>query len=58
MATIKKSMRSRSTELSATAGIRTGTNVSDLKQSFLDNLLCGLGRADDRYTPTLMQRWP
>lgn len=26
------------------AGVRTGVSVDDLKQSFLDNLFCGLGR--------------
>ena len=29
---------------SPAAGVRTGHSVADLKQSFLDNLFCGLGR--------------
>ena len=38
------------------AGVRTGLSVADLKQSFLDNLFCGLGRVpmaatrNDAYT--------
>jgi glycogen phosphorylase len=51
MATSKKSMRTRSAELSNSEGIRTGNTVSDLKQSFLDNLLCGLGRVPMIATP-------
>ena len=45
----------RNTETPA-AGIRTGHSVADLKQSFLDNLFCGLGRVpmaatrNDAYT--------
>jgi starch phosphorylase len=34
----------QSSELSPAAGVRTGHSVADLKQSFLDNLFCGLGR--------------
>ncbi len=34
----------KSRELSPAAGVRTGLSVADLKQSFLDNLFCGLGR--------------
>jgi glycogen phosphorylase len=34
----------RSHVLSPAAGVRTGLSVADLKQSFLDHLLCGLGR--------------
>ena len=43
---------SRSTDLSPAAGVRTGLTVADLKQSFLDNLFCGLGRVPDgRHRP-------
>ena len=34
----------KSRELPPAAGVRTGLSVADLKQSFLDNLFCGLGR--------------
>ena len=44
MAATRKSSLPPSTELSPGAGIRTGLTVADLKQSFLDNLFCGLGR--------------
>ncbi len=40
----KKQAPSKSSELSSSAGVRTGLSVADLKQSFLDNLFCGLGR--------------
>ena len=56
MAHTKKSLRSMATPLSATGGVRTGLSVADLKQSFLDNLFCGLGRVpiaasrNDAYT--------
>ncbi|MCK7529414.1 MAG: hypothetical protein MZV64_73625 [Ignavibacteriales bacterium] len=45
--------------MSPPPGVRTGLSVADLKQSFLDNLFCGLGRvpggrdAQRRSTP----RW-
>src|SRR6516162_8192369 len=39
-----QSLRLRSCELSPGVGVRTGMSVADLKQSFLDNLFCGLGR--------------
>src|SRR5215469_7053695 len=39
-----QSLRLRSCELSPGVGVRTGMNVADLRQSFLDNLFCGLGR--------------
>jgi glycogen phosphorylase len=51
-----QSLRLRSCELSPGVGVRTGTSVADLRQSFVDNLLCGLGRvpmaatANDIYT--------
>ena len=35
---------SKSSELSPIAGARCGLSVADVKQSFLDNLFCGLGR--------------
>src|SRR5580765_536799 len=44
MAKIKNTSASQSTELSPVASTRCGTTVADLKQSFLDNLLCALGR--------------
>src|SRR5215470_13865007 len=31
--------------------VRTGLSVADLKQSFLDNLFCGLGRVPAAATP-------
>jgi glycogen phosphorylase len=56
MAKIKKASRALSSELSPGGGIRTGLSVPDLKQSFLDNLFCSLGRVpmaatrNDAYT--------
>ena len=41
---VKKTSLRQSSELSPAAGTRCGLSVADLKQSFLDNLLCGLGR--------------
>src|SRR5512136_157995 len=52
----KKKSLPKSHELSPAAGVRTGLSVADLKQSFLDNLFCGLGRVptaatrNDAYT--------
>src|SRR5215470_6656971 len=52
----RKASRPSSTELSPSSGIRTGLTVADLKQSFLENLFCGLGRVpmaatlNDAYT--------
>src|SRR5215468_1489142 len=46
-----QSLRLRSCELSPGAGIRTGMSVADLRQSFLDNLLCSLGRVPMVATP-------
>ncbi|MFM8330984.1 MAG: glycogen/starch/alpha-glucan phosphorylase, partial [Candidatus Methylumidiphilus sp.] len=52
-------VKPNSTTLSATpaeSGVRTGLSVAELKQSFLDNLICGLGRTplvatlNDNYT--------
>jgi starch phosphorylase len=56
MSPTKKKSPPKSSELSPAAGIRTGLSVADLKQSFLDNLFCGLGRVpmaatrNDAYT--------
>jgi starch phosphorylase len=41
---MKKKSTVLSCELSPANGIRTGLTVADLKQSFLDNLFCALGR--------------
>jgi starch phosphorylase len=52
----KKSSLRKSYELSPAAGIRTGLSVADIRQSFLDNLFCNLGRVpvaatrNDAYT--------
>ncbi|HTU01760.1 MAG TPA: glycogen/starch/alpha-glucan phosphorylase [Candidatus Sulfotelmatobacter sp.] len=54
MATTKKpktAPRKTSAELSPAAGVRTGLSVADLKQSFLDNLFCALGRTPLAATP-------
>ena len=43
-------------DLSPADGVRTGLSVADLKQSFLDDLFCGMGRVpmaatrNDAYT--------
>lgn len=56
MAKIKKHPGPQSSELSPAAGTRCGLSVADLKESFLDNLVCGLGRVpavatrNDTYT--------
>jgi len=42
---------SRSTQPTPAAGVRSGLSVADLKQSFLDNLFCGLGRVPAAATP-------
>jgi starch phosphorylase len=53
--TTKKSWP-KSSELAPAPGVRTGLSIADLKQSFLDNLFCGLGRTpaiatlNDAYT--------
>jgi glycogen phosphorylase len=44
MPSAKRRSLPKSSELSPTTGVRTGHSVADLKQSFLDHLLCGLGR--------------
>src|SRR3974390_2743271 len=46
-----QSLRLRSCELSPGVGVRTGMSVADLRQSFLDNLFCGLGRVPMAATP-------
>src|SRR5215471_13234509 len=46
-----QSLRLRSSELSPGVGVRTGMSVADLRQSFLDNLFCGLGRVPMAATP-------
>jgi len=52
----KKKSLPKSIRLSPAGGVRTGHSVADLKQSFLDNLFCGLGRVpmaatrNDAYT--------
>jgi len=46
-----QTLRLKSCELSPGVGARTGMNVADLRQSFLDNLLCSLGRAPMAATP-------
>lgn len=52
----KQKASPKSRELAPAAGVRTGLSVADLKQSFLDNLFCGLGRVpmaatrNDAYT--------
>jgi glycogen phosphorylase len=45
------SLRLKSSALSAGVGIRTGMSVADLRQAFLDNLFCGLGRVPMAATP-------
>jgi starch phosphorylase len=56
MSSSKKQERRTSSELSPSGGLRTGLAVADIKQSFLDNLFCGMGRVpraatrNDAYT--------
>ena len=40
-----QTLRLKSCALSPGVGVRTGMSVADLRQSFLDTLLCSLGRA-------------
>jgi starch phosphorylase len=55
-----KSFRLQTLEHTPAEGVRTGLTVSDLKQSFLDNLFCNLGRLpaaatmNDAYTALAM----
>src|SRR5512140_1773406 len=52
----RKKAQPKSSEVSPATGVRTGLTVEDLKQAFLDNLFCGLGRVpmaatrNDAYT--------
>ena len=46
-----QSLRLKSCTLSPGVGVRTGMSVADLRQSFLDNLLCSLGRVPMAATP-------
>src|SRR5215472_6549565 len=46
-----QSLRLKSCALSPGVGVRTGMSVTDLRQSFVDNLLCSLGRAPMAATP-------
>src|SRR5512140_2638598 len=52
----RKKAQPKSSEVSPATGVRTGHSVSDVKQSYLDNLFCGLGRVpraatrNDAYT--------
>src|SRR5512139_1561350 len=56
MRPVKKNTLPQSSELSPVAGTRCGLTVADLKQCFLDNLFCNLGRVpmaatrNDAYT--------
>jgi glycogen phosphorylase len=60
MSETKRSDSFKSDNLIPAAGVRTGLTVTDLKQSFLDNLFCGLGRLpiaatrNDAYTALAM----
>ena len=47
MAKTKKAFTPRTTKASPVGSTRCGLSVADLKQSFLDNLVCGLGRMPD-----------
>ena len=46
-----QSLRLKSCALSPGVGVRTGMSVADLRQSFVDNLLCSLGRVPMAATP-------
>src|SRR5215470_11621865 len=46
-----QSLRLTSCKLSPGSSARTGMSVSDLRQSFVDNLLCSLGRVPSAATP-------
>lgn len=60
MTKTKKAANINSDGLIPASGVRTGLTVTDLKQSFLDNLLCGMGRLpmvatrNDSYTALAM----
>jgi starch phosphorylase len=46
-----QTLRLKSCALSPGVGVRIGMSVADLRQSFLDNLLCSLGRVPMAATP-------
>jgi glycogen phosphorylase len=46
-----KKTAARRTALSASSGVRTGMTAADLRQAFLDHLLCTLGRVPMAATP-------
>src|SRR5262247_1492602 len=46
-----QSLRLKSCALSPNVGLRTGMSVTDLRQSFLDNLFCSLERVPIAATP-------
>jgi len=39
--------KTHSNELNPIQGVRTGITVDEIKQAFLDNLRCGMGRLED-----------
>ena len=47
----KTPSRTKKATAAPATGVRTGSTVADLKQSFLDNLLCGFGRMPGVATP-------
>jgi len=51
MAKTRKNSLPKSSDISLTSSTRCGTSVADLKQSFLDNLFCALGRVPMAATP-------
>jgi starch phosphorylase len=51
MISTPQTLRLKSCTLSPGAGVRTGMSVADLRQSFLGNLLCSLGRIPMAATP-------
>jgi starch phosphorylase len=56
MAKTEKAFPAGLSEIPPETGVRTGLGVADIKQSFLDNLFCGIGRVplaatlNDAYT--------
>ena len=51
MAKTKKALTPRTNKAPPVGSTRCGLSVADLKQAFLDNLVCGLGRMPDVATP-------
>src|SRR5262245_65634292 len=51
MISTTQSLRLKSCALSPGVGVRTGLSVADLRQSFIDNLFCSLGRVPMAATP-------